>query len=133
MLLSVSEYCNVVYTVRVQVVGNQLELMISSSGMFVTITILTFIYLDASAASIIINHHQSSSIIMVMLLPMALSPVVIRSTLSLDISEDVQLSREESNHVSKVIDSSKNMFNYPCRLCLRQSLHPNSDITELAQ
>ena len=111
MLLSVSEYCNVVYTVRVQVVGNQLGLMISSSGMFVTITILTFIYLDASAASII----------MVMLLPIALSRVVIRSTLSLDISEDVQLSRKESNHVSKVIDSSKNMFNYPCRLCLRQS------------
>ena len=93
-------------------VGNQLGLMISSSGMFVTITILTFIYLDATAASII----------MVTLLPIALSPVIIRSMLSLDISEDVQLSREESNHVSSnIMDNSNSMFNYPCRLCLRQS------------
>lgn len=75
--------------VALQVVGNQLGLMISSSGMFVNITILTFIHLDASAASIII----------VTLLPLALFPVIIRSTLSLDITEDVQMSREESNHV----------------------------------
>ena len=94
-----------------QVVGNQLGLMISSSGMFVTITIVTFIYLDDSAASII----------MVTLLPIALSPVIIRSTLSLDISKDVQLSREESNHVSNITARSNSMFNYPRRLCLRQS------------
>ena len=70
-------------------VGNQLGVMISSSGTFVCITILTFIYLDPTAASIV----------MVTLLPLALSPVIIRSMLSLDITNSVQLSREESNHV----------------------------------
>ena len=70
-------------------VGNQLGIMISSSGMFVCITILTFIYLNPTAASIVI----------VTLLPLALSPVIIRSMLSLDITNSVQLSREESNHV----------------------------------
>lgn len=67
--------------------------MISSSGTFVTVAIVTFIYLHATAASIIL----------VTLLPLALFPVIIRSSLSLDITEDVQLSRDESNHACYII------------------------------
>jgi len=67
--------------------------MISSCGMFVCITILTFIYLDPWAASLII----------VTLLSIALSPVILRSMISLDITERVQMSQEESNHVRMCI------------------------------
>lgn len=87
MLVTILSYINV--HVVVQVVGNQLGIMISSMGMFTCITILTFIYLDPGAASIV----------MVTLLPIAISPVILRSTLSLDMTEDDRLSREESNHV----------------------------------
>lgn len=70
--------------------------MISSAGLYVCATILTFIYLDPSAAAIII----------VTLLPLALSPVILRSTMSLGIARNVQTSREESNHVCNVVNNN---------------------------
>lgn len=72
-----------------QIIGIHLSKMISTVAQFLCITFLTYVYLDAFAASII----------SVTLLPLATVPLILRSSSSLDIAKEVQLSNEESNHV----------------------------------
>ena len=51
--------------------------------------VLTYVHLDASAASIIL----------VTLLPLAAVPTLIRSSVSMQATDDTALSNEEANHV----------------------------------
>ena len=52
-------------------------------------TVLAYVFLDATAASII----------MVTLLPLATVPVLVRSSLSIRTSDEAESSNSESNHV----------------------------------
>ena len=69
--------------------GQHFGTMISSISQLTTITILAFIYLDDSAASLI----------MVTLLPLATVPVIIRSSVSIKTADETEISNEEANHV----------------------------------
>ncbi|XP_065884365.1 ATP-dependent translocase ABCB1-like isoform X2 [Dysidea avara] len=70
-------------------VGTQLGMMIAVTADFVVVAILTFIYLDPSAASLI----------MTALLPLATVPIIVKTMLSVKTFNNVKLAIEESNHV----------------------------------
>ena len=76
-----------------QLVGNQLGIMISTLASFTTITVLAFIYLDSSAASLV----------MTALVPLATVPLMIRTAKSVDNVKESGTILEESNHVICVI------------------------------
>ena len=57
--------------------------------MFTCMTVLAYVFLDATAASIIL----------VTLLPLATVPILVRSSLSIRVSDEADLSNKESNHV----------------------------------
>ena len=67
--------------------------MISTLASFTTITILAFIYLDYSAASLV----------MTALVPLATVPLMIRTAKSVDNVKESGTILEESNHVICVI------------------------------
>ena len=69
--------------------GTQLGMMIAVTADFVVVAILTFIYLDPSAASLI----------MTALLPLATVPIIVKTMLSVKTFNNVKLAIEESNHV----------------------------------
>ena len=64
-------------------------MIIATVGAYTLVTLLLYIYLDATAASII----------MVTLLPLATVPILIRSSLSIKVSDEADSSNEQSNHV----------------------------------
>ena len=64
-------------------------MIISAVGSYTLVTLLSYVYLDSTAASIII----------VTLLPLATVPILIRSSLSIKVSDEEDLSNEQSNHV----------------------------------
>ena len=73
----------------IQLVGTQLGIMISSTFVYCTIATLSFIYLDASAASLL----------MTALFMLATVPLITRTMLSVDTFNNTRIALEESNHV----------------------------------
>ncbi|XP_065884220.1 ATP-dependent translocase ABCB1-like [Dysidea avara] len=69
--------------------GTQLGIMLSSAVTFTAITVLAYIYLDSSAASLV----------MTALLPLATVPVIIRAMMSVDSTKESGAILEESNHM----------------------------------
>ena len=69
--------------------GQHFSTIIVAVGTFMGVLILSYVYLDATAASII----------MVTLLPLAAVPTLIRSSLSISLADETALSNEEANHV----------------------------------
>ena len=63
--------------------------MLSSAATFTAITVLAYIYLDSSAASLV----------MTALLPLATVPVIIRTMMFVDSTKESGAILEESNHV----------------------------------
>ena len=63
--------------------------MLSSAASFTAITVLAYIYLDSSAASLV----------MTALLPLATVPVIIRTMMSVDSTKESGAILGESNHV----------------------------------
>ena len=76
-------------------------IMISTIGGYSLVTLLAYIFLNATAASLII----------VTLLPLATVPVLIRSSLSIRVSDEADLSNEQSNHVRMCIIISSGDYN----------------------
>ena len=69
--------------------GQHFATTISAFGTFTGVLILSYVHLDATAASIIL----------VTLIPLAIVPTLIRSSLSVRTADDTALSNEETNHV----------------------------------
>ena len=63
--------------------------MIATVGAYSLVTLLAYIFLNSTAASLII----------VTLLPLATVPVLLKSSLSIRVSDEADLSNEQSNHV----------------------------------
>jgi len=76
-----------------QLVGTQLGIMISTVASYITITVLAFIYLDSSAASLV----------MTALLPLATVPMMIRAAVTVDNIKNKGAILEETNHVIYII------------------------------
>ena len=70
--------------------GQHFATIIVVVGTFTGALILSYVYLDASAASII----------MVTLLPLGAVPTLIRSSFSISMADETTLSNEEANHVN---------------------------------
>ena len=64
-------------------------MMIVTVGAYSLVTLLAYIFLNSTAASLII----------VTLLPLATVPVLLKSSLSIRVSDEADLSNEQSNHV----------------------------------
>ena len=64
-------------------------MIVATVGAYTLVTLLSYVYLNSTAASIII----------VTLLPLATVPILIRSSLSIRVSDEKDLSNEQSNHV----------------------------------
>ena len=93
LIENVSQYAQVVVLLFIpllmQLVGTQLGMMIAATTNFIVVTILAFIYLEPSAASLV----------MTALLPLATVPIIVKTMLSIDTFNNVKLAIEESNHV----------------------------------
>ena len=63
--------------------------MITTVGAYSLVMLLAYIFLNSTAASLII----------VTLLPLATVPVLLKSSLSIRVSDEADLSNEQSNHV----------------------------------
>ena len=64
-------------------------MIITAIGSYSLVLVLSYIYLNATIASIII----------VTLLPLATVPILIRSSVSIKASDETDISNEQSNHV----------------------------------
>ena len=74
-------------------VGQHFMVIIATIGSYSLVMLLSYIYLNATAASIII----------VTLLPLATVPILIRSSVSIKVSDEAEISNEQSNHVCMAI------------------------------
>ena len=74
--------------------GQHFSTIIAAVGSFIGVMILSYVHLDASAASIIL----------VTLLPLAAVSSLIKSSLSVQVADETALSNEEANHVCTYIN-----------------------------
>ena len=67
--------------------------MFATTGAYSLVTLSAYIFLNSTAASLIV----------VTLLPLATVPVLLKSSLSIRVSDEANLSNEQSNHVRTYI------------------------------
>ena len=79
----------------VQLIGQHYVLIIQAIGTYSSVMILSYIHLNSTAASILL----------VTLLPLATVPIIIRSSLSVKLSDEADISNEQSNHVRMYVYS----------------------------